>query len=180
MKPIEKSTSVPDLTDPQARDPEGDLTNEARAEFGRAAVDLGTPDRGLNDDRTDAVDAIANILHWIHGIGVDPHSALQSATRHFEAELDTVEEQAVAILNDAGIPAHLEHTGGGIWVAEARSATIPDRYVWITDSEGDPGGQFLLIAYRDREDETGIAGLSGACSAEQLIDRARRGLTEPA
>jgi len=180
VKLIEKSILVPDLSDPQARDADSDLTNAIRARFGRAAVDLGTPDRGLSDDRTDAVDAIANVMHWLHGLDVDPRTCVEAATRHFEAEIETVEERAVAVLTDAGIPAYLEHTGGGIWVAEARSTTIPDRYVWVTDSDCEDDGPFLLIAYRDREDETGIARLSGACTERQLADRARRGLTEPA
>src|SRR4029077_18596245 len=115
MKHVPKATTVPDLTDPAIRDPEGDLKNEARAEFGRAAVDVGTPDRGQNDDRTDAVDTIANILHWLARLDLDPRACLEAATRHFEAEIETVEEQAVRILSEAGIAAHLHHTGGGIW-----------------------------------------------------------------
>lgn len=57
------------------------------AEFGRAAVDAGTPDRGQNDDRTDATDAVANILHYLQSIGEEePADILSSAATHFFAE----------------------------------------------------------------------------------------------
>jgi hypothetical protein len=95
-------------------------------------------------------------------------------------DCETVQERAVRILTDAGIPADLYHTGGGIMVAEARSSTISNRYVWVTASEAAASGPFLLIAYRDREGETGIECLSGACTEQQLPDRARRALAEPA
>jgi hypothetical protein len=102
MKQALKSTTVPDLTDPATpRDAEGSVANEVRAEFGRAAVDVGTPDRGLNDNRTDAIDAIANILHWLTRLDLDPRACLESATGHYEAEVETFEEQTVRILTEA-------------------------------------------------------------------------------
>lgn len=179
MKLIDKTVKVPAWSLSTERDVEGNLTNAVRAEFGRAAVDVGTPDRGLNDDCTDAADAIANVLHWIHGLGADPRDALRSAARHFDSEVETVEKRAVRILLEAGIEAELHHTGGGIWVAEALSASIPDRVVWISDSEGEEGGRYLVGTYSERYAEDTIKELSGACSEKELVELVRRALTRP-
>jgi hypothetical protein len=178
MKLIEKRTTVPALTEPGERDREGEITNAARAEFGRAAVDLGTPDRGLNDDRTDAVDTLANVMHWLHEQGIDPAPVLQSASRHFHAEKETVESRALSILRDAGIDARLQHTGGGIWVAEISSKTIPGRTVWVGDSEGEQGGPFFVSAFASAPPAEEIAALSGACRATQLPVRVRCALSQ--
>jgi hypothetical protein len=62
------------------------------AVFGLSAIDAGTPDRGLNDDEengdlTDAIDTVANILHWLDHRGCkDPLQILPSAQRYFAAE----------------------------------------------------------------------------------------------
>jgi hypothetical protein len=80
------------------------VNNDRRASWGRAAVDVGSPDVGKNGAdldgvRTDAVDAIANILHHvaIETLRVKPGdvetaemvalSALDGAGLHFRAEL---------------------------------------------------------------------------------------------
>ena len=178
MKLIEKRTTVPALTEPGERDPEGEITNAARAEFGRAAVDVGTPDRGLNDDSTDAADTLANVMHWLHEQGIDPAPVLQSACRHFNAEKETVESRAVSILRAVGIDAHLQHTGGGVWVAEVLSSTIPGRTVWVTDSEGEEGGPFLVGAYPDSAGQEWIELLSGTCSEADLLAQVRRALSQ--
>ena len=63
-----------------------DLT---RPGYGQAAVTVGTPDFGLNDDATDCVDALANILHYAHRIvGADAHELARLALEHFDAECD--------------------------------------------------------------------------------------------
>jgi hypothetical protein len=182
MKLIEKTTKVPACSLQSERDPEGNLTNAVRARFGRAAVDVGTPDRGKNDERTDAVDAVANILHWLNHNAIDPAAVLESASRHFLAEVpsQTVESRAVEILSAAGLDAYLEHTGGGIWVAEVRSETIDDRTVWVTDSEGAEGGPFLVGVYPDAEGQPWFESLSGPCSADDLPAHVRRALPQPA
>jgi hypothetical protein len=57
------------------------------AHYGKAAVDAGTPDRGQNDERTDAIDAVANILHHLDGLGEeDPPAILASAVTHYYSE----------------------------------------------------------------------------------------------
>jgi hypothetical protein len=57
------------------------------AQYGKAAVDAGTPDRGQDDERTDAIDAVANILHHLDGLGEeDPPAILASAVTHYYAE----------------------------------------------------------------------------------------------
>lgn len=74
-----------------------DMTNERRAEFGGKAVDVGTPDRGQNDDRTDAGDTIGNVLHWLASTGdEDPLSILVTGRDHYEAELAEAAEEAKA------------------------------------------------------------------------------------
>jgi len=178
MKLIDKTVKVPARSLSTERDEEGNLTNAVRAEFGRAAVDVGTPDRGLNDQRTDAVDALANVMHWLHEQGIDPAPVLHSAARHFDAEKESVESRAVSILGDAGIDARLQHTGGGIWVAEVSSETIPGRTVWITDSEGEEGGPFLVGAYPDSAVQEWIELLSGTCSEADLPAHVRRALSQ--
>jgi hypothetical protein len=62
------------------------------AVHGLSAIDAGTPDRGENDDEedgdlTDAIDTVANILHWLEHRGcIDPTQILPAAQRHFIAE----------------------------------------------------------------------------------------------
>jgi hypothetical protein len=63
------------------------MDTKRSAEFGQAAVDAGTPDRGQNDERTDATDAVANILHYLASVGEpEPADILSSAATHFFAE----------------------------------------------------------------------------------------------
>jgi hypothetical protein len=58
-----------------------------RAHYGKAAVEAGTPDRGQNDERTDAIDAVANILHHLDDLGEeDPPAILASAVTHYYSE----------------------------------------------------------------------------------------------
>lgn len=57
------------------------------AQFGKAAVDAGTPDRGQDDERTNAIDAVANVLHHLDSLGEeDPPAILASAVTHYYAE----------------------------------------------------------------------------------------------
>ena len=59
----------------------------AYARHGKAAIDAGTPDRGRNDERTDATSTVTNVLHYLDGIGEeDPASILASAATHYFAE----------------------------------------------------------------------------------------------
>jgi hypothetical protein len=184
MKLIDRTVKVPAISQPSERGPDGEITNAVRAHFGRAALEAGTPDHGLNGEgtdgcRTDATDTIANVLHWLHHRGIDPVPVLASAERHFRAEAAyTIEERAVRILRDAGLDAYLEHTGGGIWVAEVVSTEIPDRIVWIVDSEGEEAGPFMIVAYPVRRAEDCIDKLSGASGEADLVDRVRRALSE--
>lgn len=63
------------------------MDSKRSAQFGKAAVDAGTPDRGQNDERTDAIDAVANILHYLDDCGEeDPAAILASAATHYFAE----------------------------------------------------------------------------------------------
>jgi hypothetical protein len=79
------------------------MTNDERAAYGNRAIEAGTPDLGQNGDdhngrRTDAIDAITNIMHAIaktaEATGTQiqwgPESfaitMLDSARMHFEAE----------------------------------------------------------------------------------------------
>lgn len=63
------------------------MDTKRSASFGRAAIDAGTPDRGQNDERTDATDAVTNILHYLATVGEEePAAILSSAATHFFAE----------------------------------------------------------------------------------------------
>lgn len=60
-----------------------------RTQFGRDALDAGTPDRGDDGDRTDAIDTIANILHYLSARDLtheDIDAVLASARRHWDIE----------------------------------------------------------------------------------------------
>lgn len=61
---------------------------QKRVVAGAAAVKAGSPDYEENDAQTNAVDTIANILHWLASEEPfsNPASALISAQDHFEAE----------------------------------------------------------------------------------------------
>ena len=69
--------------------------NTRRAANGRAAIRAGTPDYGCNGDgmeglRTDASDAIANILHAVYAASDDMaevEHVLEWARYHFHAEI---------------------------------------------------------------------------------------------
>lgn len=59
-----------------------------RAQHGLHAVQVGTPDYDRNDDVTNAVDTIANVLLWLawRGYGDQAEHVLDTATYHYEAE----------------------------------------------------------------------------------------------
>jgi hypothetical protein len=83
--------------------------NDRRAAYGGAAVVAGTPDFGKNGHdldgaRTDAVDAIANILH--HLADTFGHRTLESGAlvgADEQAVLDVQEEFALSALDSARI-----------------------------------------------------------------------------
>lgn len=57
---------------------------------------------------------------------------------------------------------HTSHVGGGVVVVQLDG---PDgSRVWVSDSEGDQGGEFLVGFYKDAEDE----GTMNTCHAAQL------------
>ena len=73
--------------------PMGLPPNERRAAFGKRALDAGTPDRGDDGERTDAIDTVANVLHHLRSVGEpEPAAMLSSAAAHFYAETDGGEE----------------------------------------------------------------------------------------
>jgi hypothetical protein len=57
-----------------------------------------------------------------------------------------------------------------------RSPSIPGRTVWISDSEDEEGGAFVVGVFRDSECQEWIESLSGACEEEQLLAMVRPGL----
>jgi hypothetical protein len=133
---------------------------------------------------------VRELLEHLDGAGLtitdwdETGSALAEAGLALESNLaeaqwnliETVEKRAVRILTGAGIDAYLHHTGGGIWVAEVSSTEIPDRIVWIVDSEGDAAGPFMVVAYPERRAEDCIEPLSGVCSEHQLVAKVKRAL----
>lgn len=71
---------------------QADRGRRAWAELGGLAVDIGAADRGhsgkgAQGDRIDAIETVANILHWLDLRGVEePEWVLVFARRHFNAE----------------------------------------------------------------------------------------------
>lgn len=57
------------------------------ARWGQAAVAAGSPDLDANDDCTNAVDTIANVLHYAHAENMDTDYVLRTAAMHYEAEI---------------------------------------------------------------------------------------------
>jgi hypothetical protein len=97
---------------------------------------------------------------------------------NIELTLESVEARAVRILRGTGLDARLHHTGGGIWVAEVASPKIPGPTVWVTDSEGDDDGEFLVGVYPDTDGQPWFEALSGPCFADDLAAYVRRGLSQ--
>ncbi len=63
------------------------MDTKRSAELGRAAVDAGAPNRGQRDERTDATDAVTNILHHLSAASEEePADILSSAATHFFAD----------------------------------------------------------------------------------------------
>lgn len=87
---IERIVKVPDLSTNVPRDDEGNMTNSIRAAFGDAAIEIGTPDFGMNDDSNgeDASDVIVNILHAVvdSNPDADIERIMERALRHFRDE----------------------------------------------------------------------------------------------
>jgi hypothetical protein len=85
---IDYKNALEDRVRDLAGDPSGEAgTPERAAAFGGRAVEVGSPDRGQNDDRTDAIDTVANVLHWLGSRGEDdPAACLSSAATHYFAE----------------------------------------------------------------------------------------------
>jgi hypothetical protein len=60
------------------------------ARLGKAALDVGARDRGRESNSDDAIDAIANILHYLESCGEeDPAALLASAVALYFAEKET-------------------------------------------------------------------------------------------
>lgn len=63
--------------------------NKQRAAYGLAAMQAGSPDRGEQEERSDAIDAITNILHYLGSVGEDdPTAILSTAASHYLTESD--------------------------------------------------------------------------------------------
>jgi hypothetical protein len=63
---------------------------QCSVQYGLAAVEAGAPDfpdgEGLEAAQTGAVDAIANVLHYLANEGGDVEAAVRSARHNFEEE----------------------------------------------------------------------------------------------
>lgn len=80
-----KAILVPSQREIDDRTDDGGIRPQICAAFGRAAVEVGCPDE--NEPRTNAVDTIANVLHYLAEEGEEnPLGVLESASMHFEAE----------------------------------------------------------------------------------------------
>jgi len=70
-------------------------TLEDRVEYGQSIIDQAIDQ---NDDRTQAVDLLGDLMHWAQAQGLNFNELLASARTHFEAE---DEGQDVPTLSDA-------------------------------------------------------------------------------
>lgn len=73
------------------------LNNKTRANYGASALAAGSPDYGENDNRTDLVDCLANMMHYAESLGLDFTDAIESATMHFDAEVEEESEDALKL-----------------------------------------------------------------------------------
>lgn len=68
-----------------------------RAQLGKAALHAGGLGRGRDDRRTDAIEVVANVLHYLESIGADdPAAMLSSAATHYFAEKERVPWRSLA------------------------------------------------------------------------------------
>lgn len=70
-----------------------DTPNESRADYG-ARIALCTPDWGANDMRTDIVDALADVAHYIRRVGLVPEDVFADALDSAFGDLEDGPEAA--------------------------------------------------------------------------------------
>jgi hypothetical protein len=119
----------------------------------------------LATQASEAIEEVIQETREVAGVGVEIRA------------LEPTEQQAVRVLRQAGIEARFQHAGAGVWVVEADSAAVPNRVVWVTDSDGDQDGCFFVGVYADPFAEENIDDLSGCCGPGKLVEMVRRGLT---
>jgi hypothetical protein len=153
---------------------EAGRSNADRAERARRAVRAY---QGQEPDRiAEGEDAAAEVLtdlccdlrHLCDELGLSIAEAERRGYRHYLEEVveeggGTPEQRAVAVLQAAGLPAELEHTGGGCMVCQVIGR---DGRVWVTDSEGTPEGTRFLVGVYVGDDD---AGKLATCGREDLL-----------
>lgn len=65
----------------------GAAQNESRADYG-SRISGCTGDWGENELRTDITDALANVVHFIHRVGLDPKWLFNRALESAEGDLE--------------------------------------------------------------------------------------------
>ena len=92
------TANVPTLAEIDDKDDDGTtMRAKVRAGFGEAAVSVGSIDKG--DGETDAVDALANILHYLEEISSFPDRLLAMAVAHYDAERGADPERPIMRLS---------------------------------------------------------------------------------
>lgn len=144
--------------------------NQQRILHGGAAVRAGTPDFGSDEIKSDAVDAITNILHFCDSEAInDIEGILRSAAQHFENEDDAKDEfstldletrcQVADILNDPSFGTAIE-----VLQKVAEKLKIKSRY----EEEGHDG-----TGEPDPRDETHTMTAAGNKASEITITKAQ-------
>lgn len=64
-----------------------DTPNEWRADYG-ARIQYCSPDWGSNELETDITDALADVVHFIHRVGLDPSIVFDDALRSAQGDLE--------------------------------------------------------------------------------------------
>ncbi len=90
--------NVPTLAEIDDKDDDGTtMRAKVRAGFGEAAVSVGSIDS--SDVETDAVDALANVFHYLEEISSFPDRLLAQAVAHWDAERGADPERPILRLS---------------------------------------------------------------------------------
>lgn len=85
--------------------------NESRADYG-ARISCLTGDWGENHLSTDVTDALANVVHYLHRVGLDPEVTFGNALRSAQGDL---EDEPKAKLD---FTIALAHNRGADWLGQ--------------------------------------------------------------
>lgn len=161
-----------------------DAPNESRADWG-SNLSQCSPDWGRNDIETDITDALSDVIHYLHRVGLDPDAMWERARDSAEGDLedgpearhDIAVEMAHGLPSttptrdevraegrdpDTGVPYEGRFDGLSLSFSGDASEGFADRvtnmkgwYVLITPQEGEPFEASIVGSGHDQQDENG-------------------------